>query len=167
MARSTTACVLLATIALASACSSTSNPTNGSAASTSQALKFAECMRTHGVSDFPDPGPSGDLTIDGVANGSSIDTNSTAFQQAISACRQLEPAGFTGRPRTAQQQEAALKFAQCVRAHGVPDFPDPAEGQPLIDTYRIPSSNTPAGMSALNAATQKCHTQAAAAMANR
>jgi hypothetical protein len=50
----------------------------------------------------------------------------------------------------------ALKFAQCIREHGVTDFPDPVNGQPLVDTTRIPSSDTPAGMAILNAAMHKC-----------
>ena len=42
------------------------------------------------------------------------------------------------------------------RANGVKDFPDPVNGQPLIDTNRIPSANKPGGMTILNAAIQKC-----------
>ena len=73
----------------------------------------------------------------------------------------LEPPGFTGHERTAQEQEAALEFAQCIRDHGVKDFPDPAIDEPLVDTYRIPSSATPGGMAILNAAMQKCDASAA------
>jgi hypothetical protein len=81
----------------------------------------------------------------------------------MSACKDLEPPGFTGSTRSAQQQEAGLKFAQCVRDNGVPDFPDPTPDGPLIDTNRIPSAVAPGGMSALHAATQKCQSFAAAA----
>jgi hypothetical protein len=38
-----------------------------------KAVKFAECMRANGVSAFPDPDATGALTIDAVANGSSLD----------------------------------------------------------------------------------------------
>jgi hypothetical protein len=120
-------------------------------------------MRSNGVSNFPDPGPSGQFTIDAIANGSGVDINSPAFQQALGACKALEPAGFTGTTRTALQQDAALKFAQCVRANGVADFPDPTANGPLIDTNRIPSANTPGGRSALHAAMQKCSSFSAAA----
>jgi hypothetical protein len=51
-----------------------------------QAVSFAQCMRDNGVRNFPDPDASGTLTIETVANGTSIDTNSPAFQQAITAC---------------------------------------------------------------------------------
>jgi hypothetical protein len=91
-----------------------------------------------------------------VVNGSSLDPNSAAFEQAISACRNLEPPGFTGAKVTPQQSTARLKFAQCVRDNGVPDFPDPTRNGPLVDTNRIPSAATPTGMSALNAAMHKC-----------
>ena len=115
-------------------------------------------MRDNGVSAFPDPDASGELTIDGIANGSSLDTNSAAFEQAISACKDLEPAGFTGRKRSAQKQETALKFAQCIRDNGVEDFPDPTPDSPLVDTTRIPSTDRDGGMAILNAAMQKCGT---------
>ena len=62
---------------------------------------------------------------------------------------------------------AALRFAQCIRKNGVRDFPDPLNGQPLIDTNRIPSAQQPGGMSALHAAMQKCSGAAAAAGVTR
>ena len=77
-------------------------------------------------------------------------------KQAIGACKDLQPPGFTGRKRSPEQQEAALEFAQCIRDNGVKDFPDPANGEPLVDTNRIPSSDTAGGMTILNAAMQKC-----------
>lgn len=157
------ALALIAMVALISACGSsartgtgTGSSGNNSAAVAQKAVKFAKCMRSNGVSKFPDPSGSGKVTIDGIVNGSSLDPSSPAFTQAISACKALEPAGFTGSKRSSRQQQAALKFAQCIRANGVKDFPDPVNGQPLVDTYRIPSSNQPGGMTILNAAMQKC-----------
>src|ERR671916_583531 len=79
-----------------------------------QAMKFAQCMRDSGVSEFPDPDASGELTIDRIVNGSSLDTSTAAFKQALSACKDLEPPGFTGGKRSPEQQEYALKFAQCM-----------------------------------------------------
>ncbi len=124
----------LAMVALISAgCSNSVAPTGtgrgggaNNATDRDQAVKFAECMRANGVREFPDPDASGHLAIDQVANRSSVDTNSAAFQQAISVCKDLEPPGFTGAKRTPEQQKAALKFAQCIRDNGVKDFPDPA-----------------------------------------
>ncbi len=158
-------------VALISACGSTAPAGTGSdgntAANAEKAVKFAECMRSNGVSEFPDPGASGKLTIDGIANGSSLDPNTPAFKQGISACKHLEPAGFMGSKRTSQQQQAGLRFAQCIRENGVNDFPDPIPNGPLVDTNRIPSSNLPGGMSALHAAMQKCSDAAVAAGVTR
>jgi hypothetical protein len=136
---------------------------NGTATKHEKAVKFAECMRNNGVSAFPDPDATGALTIDAVANGSSVDTSSASFDQAFNACKDLEPPGFTGHERNAQEQKGALEFAQCIRDNGVKDFPDPAKDQPMIDTRRIPSTATEGGMSILHAAMQKCHDSAAAA----
>jgi hypothetical protein len=147
--------------------SSDSGGGGGSAVAANQekAVKFAQCMRENGVSQFPDPDASGELTIDGVVNGSGIDPDGPTWQQAIDACKDLQPPGFTGGgERSSDQQEAALEFAQCIREHGVPDFPDPVSGQPLVDTNRIPSSNTSRGMSILNAAMKTCGDLAAEAM---
>jgi hypothetical protein len=147
-------------VAVISGCGSTAPTGSGgsdpTAANHAKAVKFSECMRANGVSNFPDPGASGDLTIDQVANGSKFDTSSPAWQHAIGACKSLEPSGFTGSKRSAQQQSAARQFAQCIRHNGVPDFPDPTPNGPLVDTNRIPSAGTGAGMSALHAAMHKC-----------
>jgi hypothetical protein len=150
------ALALIAMVALISACgSSAPSGTGGSgggntAANTEKAVKFAECMRSNGVSEFPDPGASGKFTIDGIVNGSSLDPRTPAFTHAISACKDLEPAGFMGSTRSPQEQEAALKFAQCIRANGVPDFPDPTENGPLINVENGQSDTE------LQAALQKC-----------
>ncbi len=86
-------------------------------------LQFANCMRTHGVANFPDPNSRGQVTFN-------VDPNSTSFQAAQKACAKFSPGG--GRtPSPAQQAKMlanALKFARCMRAHGLPDFPDPTTG---------------------------------------
>ena len=167
------ALALIAMVVLISACGSSAPTATGSssggrnntATNHEKAVKFAKCMRNNGVSQFPDPPASGNLTIDGVVNGSSLDPNSPAFTQAVSACRNLEPPGFTGQKATPQQTSARLKFAQCMRANGVPDFPDPTPNGPLLDTNRIPSlaGKDPRTDPGLQAAMDKCSDFAAAA----
>jgi hypothetical protein len=132
-----------------------------------KAVKFAECMRNTGVSGFPDPNASGELTIDAVANGSGVNPSSPAFKTALAVCKHLEPSGFLGSKRTPAQQSAGLRFAQCIRENGVSDFPDPLPNGPLVDTNRIPSTAQPGGMSILRAAMQKCRDAAAAAGVRR
>jgi hypothetical protein len=127
---------------------STSAATN-SASKREKGVKFAECMRGNGVPDFPDPNQKGEFMY-------GVSVTPAVFTKAVEACKSLEPPGSLSSQRSFKQQSLALKFAQCVRKNGVPDFPDPANGQPLIDTTKIPSSNSPNGMNVLNAATHKC-----------
>jgi len=129
------------------------------AANHEKAVKFAKCMRDNGVTGFPDPDASGTFTIDGVVNGSSLDPDSAAWKKALGACKGLQPAGFTGGKRTAQQQAQVLKFAQCMRDNGVKDFPDPGPDDPIIDSNRIPSLAGKEVRSdpGLRAALDKCH----------
>ena len=89
-----------------------------------QMLAYARCMRSHGVANFPDPNGQG------VIQGSGINPGSASFQAADKDCRHLLPNG--GQPSPAQQAKAlaqALKFSQCMRSHGISDFPDP-QSQP-------------------------------------
>jgi hypothetical protein len=145
-------------------CGSNSSSEAGTAASTStstssgadkkltkqeKAVKFAECMRANGVPHFPDPDPKGETNF-------GVDVTREVWLKAVDACKALKPPGALSSKRTRKEQTASLRFAQCVRNHGVKDFPDPVNGEPLIDTYKIPSSNKPGGMTILNAATTKC-----------
>jgi hypothetical protein len=114
-----------------------------------KAVKFAECMRAKGVPHFPDPDPNGDSNF-------GVDVPREVWLKAVDACKALKPPGALSSKRTPEQQSATLRFAQCVRDHGVRDFPDPVSGEPVIDTYKIPSSNKPGGMTILNAATNAC-----------
>ena len=138
---------------------------NSTTAAHEKAVKFAECMRNNGVGAFPDPRASGSFTVDGVVNGSSLDPSSAAWKTAIGACKNLEPAGFTGAKATPGQRTARLQFAQCMRDNGVPDFPDPTPNGPLIDTNRIPSlaGKDPRSDPGLKAAMHTCRHFAAAA----
>ena len=153
----------LAMVALTIAGCSNEPPEN--ATNDNKAMKFAECMRDNGIREFPDPDASGALTIDGVVNGSSLDPSAPAWEEAIGACKELQPPGFLGDQNVSdEEQEVRLEFAQCMRDNGVEDFPDPAKGEPLVNTNLIPSAATPGGMSAINAAMQTCGDFAAEAI---
>jgi hypothetical protein len=157
----------LAMVALIVAgCSTGSAGTGGNTTAHEKAMKFAKCVRENGVRAFPDPNASGELTIDGIANGSSLDTSTAAFKKAIDACKDLEPPGFMGHQRSAQEQEHALEFAQCMRDNGVKDFPDPTKDGPLIDTSRIPSAAGKGARSipGFQAAVEKCRDALAGAL---
>jgi hypothetical protein len=119
------ACLLAAlavcSVALA-ACGSSPKP-SGSGSVVTQAVKFAQCMRSNGVTNYPDPGNNG--------RPHSINPNSPGFLTAYQACRKYAPNGHGGPPApSAAQLRFALAFAQCMRAHRFPQFPDPLTTRP-------------------------------------
>jgi hypothetical protein len=85
-------------------------------------VAFSQCMRTHGVPDFPEPS-EGKLLIRGSKNG--LNPGSPQFRTAMKACRSLAPAPKLSPQQTAAMQAQALKFSACMRSHGLPNFPDP------------------------------------------
>lgn len=108
------------------ACGSSGNPATG-VSTVDSGLQFARCMRAHGVSNFPDPNGRGQIEI---APGSGVGPQSPAFQSAQRSCGKLLPKGGPPTQMSASQRAAALRFAQCMRAHGQPDFPDPTLSAP-------------------------------------
>lgn len=85
-----------------------------------QSLAFAKCMRAHGDPSWPDPGPNGAFPNE---NGS-LDKSSPQFKKASAACKALQPGGPA--PTDFQREYQRLrKYSACMRAHGMPDFPDP------------------------------------------
>jgi hypothetical protein len=123
-------------------------------------LKFAQCMREHGV-DMKDP----DVDEDGhfaikIGGGPGTPANKEKVDAAMKACRQYMPNG--GEPPKADPEMAAKmrKMAECMRANGVPNYPDPdpetggimIQGGP--DTGLDPMSPT------FKAAQAKCHNEA-------
>ncbi len=85
----------------------------------SGALAFAECMRANGITNFPDPPSAGGPAI----APSGLDPTSPQFLNAENACAHLEKGGNPG--TSAQGQRELLKFAHCMRSHGITNFPDP------------------------------------------
>jgi hypothetical protein len=91
-------------------------------------LAYAQCMRAHGVPDFPDPNAQGGFSFQGGQEGD-LGPDSPAFQQANEDCQQDTPVSGIGHgpspAQIAQLQTQALKFSECMRSHGLADFPDP------------------------------------------
>jgi hypothetical protein len=90
------------------------------------AVAFAACIRSHGLSSYPDPvvSESGNRTNIKISPGG-IDPNSAAFKSASRACGHLLPGGGAPSAVTPQEQQQDLAFAGCMRSHGVASFPDP------------------------------------------
>jgi hypothetical protein len=129
--------------------SETATGDNKKATGQDKAVKFAECIREHGVPHFPDPDAKGEFNF-------GVDVSPAVWKRAVDACKDLQPPGTLSSKRTPKQQSASLRFAECIRDDGVKDFPDPVNGEPLVDTTKIPSANQPGGMTILNAAMKKC-----------
>jgi hypothetical protein len=85
-------------------------------------LAFSQCMRTHGVADFPDPDSQGRIGIQ-AGPGTDLNPNNPQFQAAQQACQSLRPPPAPGAGKATLQD--GLKFSQCMRAHGLKDFSDP------------------------------------------
>jgi hypothetical protein len=139
--------VLLAIGLLTAACSTSSSspgvasaPSSGTAGSTGSAspsqsasssgmavgIAYAQCMRSHGISDFPDPqaGPNGQGA--GWLLPAGLNMTSPQFQAAENSCGPMPNLGGSSvPPLTAAQQRQYLRWAACIRAHGVPSFKDP------------------------------------------
>jgi hypothetical protein len=114
-------------IAAIAGCGSSGRPSR--AAGASQGIKFAGCMRAHGVPNFPDPSGGGGGIQISVSSG--VNPSSPAFVAARSSCAKLLPGGGSGPPEaTAQQKAGMLHLSQCMRAHGVSGFPDPTSSPP-------------------------------------
>ena len=90
--------------------------TNG--ATTGDPVKFAECMRQHGIDvEIPQGGDAqGPVKVKGKAG------DETKLTDAQRECRKYAPSGGEGSARQMSKadQEKFLKFAQCMRDHGIP-----------------------------------------------
>lgn len=110
--------------------SSSSGSGSGEAQPGSQAIAFSACMRAHGVPNFPDPkiSTSGNSVKVAIGINPSISGN-PHFNAAQKSCQKLLPEGGpgpnSGPPISPKEQTEYLQAAACIRAHGIPNFPDP------------------------------------------
>jgi hypothetical protein len=126
-------------VLLTAACSSSSpgaasSPSASSSGSVPPAVAFAECIRSHGVANFPDPGADGKEP-----SGTKQAVNGNPrYPAALDACRHLIPSGSqsTGTGANDLTEAGAVSLAGCMRTHGFPTFPDPttnSSGQPVFN----------------------------------
>lgn len=112
----------------ASGSSLTGSAGDGSSSSSQGGITvaFSQCMRSHGITNFPDPNASGAITGSGSGSGNPFNPMSPQYQAAQTACQKYLKGGSSSSPanRTAQLNQA-LKVTACMRAHGYPNFPDP------------------------------------------
>jgi hypothetical protein len=110
-----------------------------SGASGGDPLAYSRCMRAHGVENFPDPNSKGEIQLNATP-GNGLGPDDPQMQAATKACQSLMPG-----PSDAERQrlyESGLKFARCMRSHGV-QMPDPqppsAGGVPDTQSSSRPS----------------------------
>lgn len=135
-----------ASLALLTACTGppTSPATTGPATS---AVAYSHCLRTNGVPRFPDPATNGAIPK---TTAQQLGVSDQRLQAAQRTCQHLLPvpntsqqqaqqclqAGVCPPPLVQQMLTADRHFAQCMRAHGVPTWPDPTidtEGRPVFN----------------------------------
>ena len=113
--------VLVLLAAYAAACGGSAGPSGEPAGYTNgrpqSVPAFVHCMRTHGVPGFPYPDATGQISLAG------INRNAPQVVHAFAVCGASGP--NTGGTQQAQYTVRLLRFAGCMWAHGVANFPDP------------------------------------------
>jgi len=149
------AAVVVGMALLAAACSgggssagTGGSPHAGGSTNSPSAIGYSDCMRTHGVPNFPDPDSSGNIPK---PDAHHLGVSSSQLQAAQQACQHLLP-DTGGWINTASIQQCMLAddcpqalvrqvlneerdFAGCMRSHGVPNWPDPtvdSQGRPVF-----------------------------------
>ena len=92
-------------------------------ASSSSVVAWIQCVRTHGIPDFPGPDSSGQIPK--IVSGQQVGVSDSVLQAAQTACQGLWPYQDPTRAQERLDLADALTFAHCMRSAGVPGFPDP------------------------------------------
>jgi hypothetical protein len=118
----------VAAVLLASACSSSGSSSTSSgllAGSAASGVAWSQCVRAHGVPNFPDPDGSGQVPKE---TAQQLGVSDSVLGTATNACANLNPNNPASPQTAAQVVTNGLQVARCMRAHGLPDFPDPTTG---------------------------------------
>jgi hypothetical protein len=112
-------------------------------------LAYSKCMRENGLPDFPDPevGENGEFRMQ-LPQG----YDKSKVEAAQEVCKKHMPNGGEPPKMDPERLEQMRKYAQCMRANGVPKFPDPTDGGFQIDGNEVGDPQSPA----FKAAEEKC-----------
>jgi len=123
-----TAAAIAVLVLLTAACGG--GPPHPGGPASSPAVAFSQCMRSHGVPDFPDPARGGGVPK---VTQQQAGVSDARLQAAQRACAQLLQPPVAQVPHI---MAGLLNFARCMRAHGIPNWPDPTtdrSGQPVFE----------------------------------
>jgi hypothetical protein len=136
---------------LAAACGGSPSTTKTGGTTNSHQVAFSRCMRSSGVTNYPDPNSGGVIPKE---SSQQLGVSSSKLQSAQSTCQRLLPNGGKGPNQVEIQQvkTQGLKFAQCMRTHGVA-LPDPASDGQIPDPASVGLNQ---GSSSFEAANQAC-----------
>jgi hypothetical protein len=113
-------------------------------------LLSRHCIRAHGVPAFPDPQTGNDGLVTFPDSAPRVPAGA---QQACAPIANRLPARYTStQPVSTVDFGKLLQFARCIRAHGVPDWPDP---NPLGE-FPVDQRIFAGGKRLLRSATQSC-----------
>jgi hypothetical protein len=115
-----------------------SSTTPAATATQNGALAFARCMRSHGLSSWPDPTSSGEFDKSKLRQTGYSVSQVRAVEDG--PCNHLlGSVSHEGPTITATDRADYLKAAACMRSHGFSNFPDPTFRNSSVQT-NIPSS---------------------------
>jgi hypothetical protein len=136
-ARAAAVITVMAAALLAAACGGSPSSTgsggspNAGGSATSQLVAYTQCMRSHGVPDYPGPTSGGQMPK--ITSGQQVGVSDSRLTAAQGACQDLWPYQAPTQAQQRQQLTDDLKFAQCMRSHGLPNFPDPTNSDGYVE----------------------------------
>jgi hypothetical protein len=107
------------------ACDSSDSADSATAKREQAALDFAQCMRDNGVPSFPDPVAQADGSF---RMQRPPGVSPSALDDALESCKsEAKALGIDS-----GSEDQLLELARCMRANGIPEFPDPKPGSDVL-----------------------------------
>jgi len=127
--------ILIIGVAFAAAACGSSPSSSGSSSGlltlrtmTAEGLAYAKCMRSRGIQNFPDPTVKDSGQQRGVGfNVPAAVRNLPGFNSAAKTCEEKTHFGSMSPAMMQAGMAKAVKFTDCMRSHGISNFPDPVE----------------------------------------
>ncbi len=112
----------------------TASASTGGLSDQDKVVKFAQCMRENGVPNFPDPKVNAG---GGVSISAPDGADPTKVDAAMKKCQQYLPNGGQAQKADPAVVDQLRRYAQCMRDHGIPNFPDPTDQGLQVDNDKL------------------------------